>query len=80
MHIVEAADAPYDRMASMEWEGITGRVKQLLELQDRRAESNRELQDRRADRMESKLEAVDSKLEAMDRKLDDFINTVTTAQ
>ena len=63
----------------MEWEGITGRVKQLLELQDRRAETNRELQDRRAD---SNREAMERQQDrgsghAMGRELDDFINMST---
>jgi hypothetical protein len=77
MHIVEAADASQDRTASVEWEGITGRVKQLLEMQDRRSDSKLEAVE---NKFGSKLEAVesklDSKLEALDSKFDSKFEAV----
>ena len=42
MHIAQATDAS-DGMKQLEWEGITGRVKQLLELQDERVNRKLEL-------------------------------------
>ena len=63
MHIVEAADSSQDRTASVEWEGITGRVKQLLEMQSR-------TQDKKLEAVESKLDMVHSAHEALEGKLD----------
>ena len=77
MHVVEAADSSHNRTASVEWEGITGRVKQLLEMQDRRADSK--LDSKLAvmqEAMDSKQEVIDSKLEAMDSKLDRKLEAV----
>ena len=39
MHIAEAADISSDAQRSLEWEGITGRVKQLLEMQSAEAKA-----------------------------------------
>ena len=46
MHIVQAADTGLDSPEALEWEGITGRLKQLHAMQDRRI-----------DAVESKLDA-----------------------
>jgi hypothetical protein len=53
MHIVEAADT--SEMAVREWEGITGRVKQLLEMEGRR--------------VDGKFSEIESKFDAMDNRL-----------
>ena len=75
MHIVEAADT--SETTVREWEGITGRVKQLLELQDQRVKcefaeigSRLDHVDSNSHVMDSKFEAMDSKFEAMDSKLE----------
>jgi hypothetical protein len=81
MHIVEAADSSQDRTAGVEWEGITDRVKQLLEMQDRRTKHLLEMQDSTQDsKLEAVREAVESKLEAdresveaMDAKLEAIV-------
>ena len=56
MHIVQTTDSSTG-ITQLEWEGITGRVKQLLELQDDRVKQLLELQDERVtERMEHLLE------------------------
>ena len=65
MHIVEAADiSTSSAQKNVEWEGITGRVKQLLEMQDRRVDSKFEA-------MDSKFAEIGNHFEMMDRKLDE---------
>ena len=54
MHIAEAADSSESTV--QEWEGITGRMKQLLEMQDRRVELA----------LDSKLAEITRQLGAMD--------------
>ena len=66
MHVVEAADT--SETTVREWEGITGRVKQLLEMQDRRVDSNL---DSRFEMVDSEFEAVDSKFAEIGGKLDE---------
>ena len=46
MHIVQRTDSN-TRITKLEWEGITGRVKQLLEMQDERVKRLLEMQDER---------------------------------
>ena len=54
MHIVQTTDS-YNGIKELEWEGITGRVKRLLVLQDARVEKL----------LDHKLELLDSKLEML---------------
>ena len=63
MHFVEAADS--SGPAPQEWEGITGRMKQLLQVQGRRT-----------DEVEEKIEQVDEKLDHVDEKLDNVENKI----
>eukprot|EP01052_Picozoa_sp_SAG31_P017662 SAG31_NODE_1218_length_9303_cov_4.349087_6_plen_92_part_00 len=76
MHVVQTTDSS-NAIKQLDWEGITGRVKQLLELQDERVKQLLELQDERVkhllelqdQRSEHLLRAIDAKLVAMDRKI-----------
>ena len=78
MHIAEATDIASDTgmSPSLEWEGITGRVKQLLKAENSKIktelqEAKAELQEVKAtlatleSKFDSTHEAIDSKLEAI---------------
>ena len=78
MHIAEAADIASDTgmSPSLEWEGITGRVKQLLKAENSKIktelqEAKAELQEVKAtlatleSKFDSTHEAIDAKLEAI---------------
>lgn len=68
MHIVLAADSN-NVTEELQWEGITGRVKQLLELQDERVKKLLQSQDQRSENMLKAIESrLDAKLVAIDRK------------
>ena len=67
MHALEPADE--DSAPAPDWEGITGRVKQLLELQDERVKQLLKLQDQRSENMLGAIESLDAKLVAIDRKI-----------
>lgn len=77
MHIVEAADSSHRQMASVEWEGITGRVKQLLDSKLDVVESKLDSKlDSVESKLDGKLDSVESKLKAMDSKLDNVVKTL----
>ena len=65
MHIVRTTDAS-NNTRQLEWEGIAGRVKQLL---DERVKHLAELQDERTEQVLRSVERLDAKLVAMDKRL-----------
>ena len=75
MHFVRASDSRVTKQP--DWEGITGRVKQLLELQDERVKQLLDMQegrmrqllasqDERSDNLMKAVERLDAKLASMD--------------
>eukprot|EP01052_Picozoa_sp_SAG31_P005993 SAG31_NODE_272_length_18690_cov_14.520785_2_plen_94_part_00 len=62
MHFVEAAESPLE-LAPQEWEGITGRIKQLLDVQERRAEQ-------KIDGIENKVMELDANMREIQGELD----------
>ena len=64
MHIAEAADS--SEPVAQEWEGITGRMKQVLEVQDRRTEEK--IDDSKIE-VESKIDEVKAEVNAKVEKL-----------
>ena len=80
MHIVQATDSS-NAIEQLEWEGITGRVKQLLELQDERVKHMFELQDERVnERVQQLLESHGLRVEQyLDNKFELFENKLQRA-
>ena len=68
MHIVQPMDSS-NGIKQQEWEGITGRVKQLLELQDERVN----------DRMQQLLELQDERMKQLLRLQDERSNDLMRA-
>eukprot|EP01050_Picozoa_sp_SAG11_P001392 SAG11_NODE_60_length_19094_cov_26.549566_7_plen_124_part_00 len=65
MHVVQTTDSSSD-ITEPQWEGITGRVKQLLELQDERVNQLLKLQD---DRLNERMrQLLNNKFESLDSK------------
>ena len=65
MHFVEAAESPLE-LAPQEWEGVTGRIKQLLDVQERRVDANmREIQGE-----------LDAKLDANMREIQRLLTSI----
>ena len=66
MHFVEAAESPLE-LAPQEWEGITGRMKQLLDVQERRVEQ-------KIDGIENKVMELDAKMREIQGLLTSIAN------
>lgn len=73
MHIAEAADT--SETTVREWEGITGRVKQLLEMQDQRVESKfAEIGGKLDEAKADIVRQMDSKFEELTRRMNTLLD------
>ena len=79
MHFVEAAESPLE-LAPQEWEGITGRMKQLLDVQERRVEQKIENKVMELDANMREIQVaqgeLDAKLDAKMREIQGLLTSI----
>ena len=74
---VEAADT-YNNAASSGWEGITGRVKQLLSIQSAKEKEDIDAVAGKVDAVEGKVDAVEGKVDVVKQKIKSVEGKVDT--